>query len=293
MIFFLFLSSLLPKFLPPSSLSISSPSLSLPFSLSSLHQFPEKKRAQTFSSSNSRPSSGRQYLPPTHRPLQIPMDDGDSLPSSPTYFMQNRSEDRETPSPHTQMVNQSFQEHLESLDPQSKVRKRKVLDWIQRSSNEAWEKENSKKENDDQSRLKLDPMTHLPSKQYSRQVPIYATADNPDFAAESGNHPRSRTIGSASTQRYNLESNRGMGELNTGMGNQRYRTDPWQRVASDSRAHHMEQRQYPPRTTHSLGAGQARVGSAGRQRPPPPQQNAGPVSYPSAKFGKDYYVLDV
>lgn len=111
---------------------------------------------------------------------------------SPTLFSQQQNQlreererggeggERDTPSPTTRQLNQSFQQHLDSLDAETKLRKRKVMDWIQRSNTEAWERENTKKEDGDPAKLKLDPGSNVPSQPYQKQLPIYATLNDPD-----------------------------------------------------------------------------------------------------------------
>ena len=58
------------------------------------------------------------------------------------------------------------------------------MDWIQRSSTESWEKGNSRKEDDDPAKLQLDPSAAAPSRPYQKQVPIYATVEDPDAQFE-------------------------------------------------------------------------------------------------------------
>ena len=60
------------------------------------------------------------------------------------------------------------------------MKKKNVVDWIKRSKNQAWEQENQARFDTDPRKLQLDSGTHLPSKPYRKQEPIYATADDPD-----------------------------------------------------------------------------------------------------------------
>ena len=170
------------------------------------------------------------------------------------------------------MENRSFQAHLKSLDMQEKMRKFKVLDWIQRSNNEAWDRENVKKERDNFQRLELDPMTHLPSRPYNKQEPVYATADDvTNFAPESNYRIRNSSSGSMPSQRDQ-------------------KMDPRSRMESHPRMEtfpNNTQRQYHPATRpHSGSRGRER----GQHQRSDPQQ---PPVYPTARFGKNYYVLDV
>lgn len=108
--------------------------------------------------------------------------DPDSLPNSPTFFSQvQQQENRETPSPGTQIENRSFQEYLNTLDAQSRMKKKKVVEWIQRSNIRAFEKDQPvKREEGPPEKLRLDTDTNLPAKPYQKQEPIYATADDPE-----------------------------------------------------------------------------------------------------------------
>lgn len=60
---------------------------------------------------------------------------GESIPNSPTYFTQHHPHRNEaTPSPETQFVNQSFREHLTSLQPSRGTKRMNVASWMERSS---------------------------------------------------------------------------------------------------------------------------------------------------------------
>lgn len=162
-----------------------------------------------------------------------------------------------------------------------------MMDWIQKSSNEAFDRGNRAKAGQDQSRLLLDPVSHLPAQHYQKQEPIYATADDVEDPAnvvlgvDGG-----RSSGSMPNQSW-------VPEWRSGTADQRYRMEPRQRGAtvSGSRTEPVSQRQYPPpsRQNHTgaqgRGAGGEVQGSAG-------QPNLS-TSYPTARFGKDYYILDV
>ena len=61
---------------------------------------------------------------------------GDSIPSSPTYFTNNHPhKDEPIPSPKSQFINQSFKEHLTSLQPSKRTRSTNITTWMQQSSN--------------------------------------------------------------------------------------------------------------------------------------------------------------
>ena len=75
----------------------------------------------------------------TTQPLPVgayPNRAGDSIPNSPTYFTYNHPHRNDTtPSPETQFLNQSFTQHLNSLQPPKGPRTTHVMDWMQQSSN--------------------------------------------------------------------------------------------------------------------------------------------------------------
>ena len=58
-----------------------------------------------------------------------------------------------------------------------------MMEWIQQTSNETWDRENMAKKESDPARLKLDPVSHLPSRPYLKPEPIYAGIDSVDDAA--------------------------------------------------------------------------------------------------------------
>ena len=80
--------------------------------------------------------------PKNSRPPSVPIQANrparsaeDSIPNSPTYFTKHHPHrEKATPSPETQFVNQSFQEHLSSLQPSRGVRRMNVASWMQQSS---------------------------------------------------------------------------------------------------------------------------------------------------------------
>lgn len=200
------------------------------------------------------------------------------------------------------MANKSFQDHLDSMDAETKVRKVKVIDWIQRSSGEAWDRENQKKDEKDPRRLHLDPSTHFPSQPYQKQIPIYATADDPNsgnLELDPGSNGRNRSSGSLPNQSH-------LPDWRVGVNTQRYGMESRQRAVTVTGSKLVPnvgvfQRHHPPPAhyIHGHGAGmQGRVpgkrgvegsgvqGSGGHQ-------NVDPATYPTAKFEKDYYILDV
>ena len=72
------------------------------------------------------------------RPPPLTMPTGkvpDSLPSSPTFFTHNHPHRSErTPSPNTQSLNKSFQEHLNSLQPSKGSKTAHVMDWMEQNT---------------------------------------------------------------------------------------------------------------------------------------------------------------
>lgn len=166
------------------------------------------------------------------------------------------------------------------------MKKKKVMDWIQRSSNEAWDRENRVKSGKDPRQLQLDPDSHLPAQQYQKQEPIYATADEHHLANVVPNtgSGRNRSSGSVPNQSW-------VPEWRSGATEQRYRTEPRHRVATvggGSRIEPVSQRQYP--TTSSQ---QNHLGTQGKDGQTSSGQPNLSTSYPTAHFEKDYYILDV
>ena len=84
----------------------------------------------------------------------------DSIPSSPTYFTHNHPhKDEPTPSPESKFLNQSFKEHLSSLQPSKGTN---VDSWM----NESWSSQKSVP-------LYKDPRRTLPSKAPNRYPHFY------------------------------------------------------------------------------------------------------------------------
>ena len=91
---------------------------------------------------------------------------GDSIPNSPTYFTQNHPhKDNPMPSPETQSFNQSFKDHLSSLQPSTGVRSTNIANWMQESS-DYWSTNKSVP-------LFKDRRTVLPSKPPNRSPHFY------------------------------------------------------------------------------------------------------------------------
>ena len=124
------------------------------------------------------------------------------------------------------MANQSFQGHLDSLDAETKMRKKKVMDWIQKTSIQSWERENTVKSAKDPRKLQLDAGSHLPAHPYMKQEPIYATSDDIDTVPEPDG-ARKQTSDS-------LPSENRVPEWREGAMDQRYRAEPRQRGATVS-----------------------------------------------------------
>ena len=83
-----------------------------------------------------------------------------------------------------------------------------MMDWIQKTSMESWDRENRKKDSNDRSKMKLDPVSHLPAQSYQKQEPIYATADDPDSsisAPESDNSMKKQTPDAMANERLRME----------------------------------------------------------------------------------------
>ena len=128
------------------------------------------------------------------------------------------------------------------------MRKKKVMDWIQKTSIQSWERENTVKSDKDPRKLQLDPGSHLPVQPYLKQEPIYATADDIDTVPEPDG-ARKQTYDS-------LPSENRVPEWRAGATDQRYRAEPRQRGAtvSGSKMEHYPTRQYPTPSWQSAAA---------------------------------------
>ena len=123
------------------------------------HYHSDVRRAQTF-------TAGRAFHHQRYSPSPLSHEE-DSIPNSPTYFTHHHpSWERATPSPNTEALNRSFQEHLNSLEGHKKGRQHRVLDWMQHSSND-WANRPMIK----------DPEASAPAKPYQRQYHLYETAE--------------------------------------------------------------------------------------------------------------------
>ena len=133
------------------------------------HNHSDVRRVQTFTAGRAFQQHQR-YSP---SPLSY---EEDSIPNSPTYFTHHHpSWERATPSPNTEALNRSFQEHLNSLEGHRKGRQHRVLDWMQRTSND-WANRP----------MIRDPEANIPTKPYQRQCHLYETAED---AFRSETHP--------------------------------------------------------------------------------------------------------
>lgn len=167
----------------------------------------------------------------------------------------------------------------------------KVVDWIQRSNSEAWDKTRDSR---DPRKLLYDPKTHLPAHSYQKQEPIYATAyphsGNLEPELGGGHLVRERSSGSMPGQQRHPRQERGIG-----IGNPRHGMESRQRIATVSGYRFpgaSREKLHPMIGRH--GAAPAPQGRGGREvQRPAVQSNVTPPNYPTAKFGKDYYVLDV
>lgn len=207
------------------------------------------------------------------------------------------------------------------------MKKKKVLEWVQRSSKEPWDSKN--KDGRLPNRLQLDPSSTSPAQQYQKQEPIYADLDSSNGRLDQEGL-KNRNPGSLPNQSLVPEGRSGMAR------DQRNRMEPRQRVATVAGSKvdtypAVSQRQYPPPArqhagAHGIGgrevqgsAGRANIGhaagvhgtggrevwgSTGQPKMAGAQGRGGrevqgstgqplSASMPAAKFGKDYYVLDV
>ena len=190
------------------------------------------RRAQSF-------NTARQVPGPLHPPPPACFFEEESIPNSPTYFAQNPPLDRDevNPSPHTETVNRSFQDHLNSLNSGRRGRKTRVLDWMQRTS-DAWG-------HDSRYPMMRDPASHQPAEPYLRPSHVY---EEPDVALR-----RSPEEWQQQHQQQHRQQHRQHGHQGRPRGRNKGTA-----YASHTYAGH-EQRQ----------------------------------GYPTAKVGKDYYVIDV
>ena len=253
------------------------------------------RRAQTFSMGQGQPRPTRMAQYRQHPGGE------DSLPNSPTYFAQNppRPNDRGALSPNAMANNRSFQEHLDTLNSTRHGRKMRVLDWMQKQQQQV-----------DGHHMVKDPSAEVPTEPYHKQSHIYASAAEPDPPPPVNvpNPAEQRRPGSAQGGYYQQPQERG-----------RLNTFPY----SHSAAHSHPQRPPPQQAPQGM-AQRAQVDSRGRgytnvppYRPPPtgthtapypqpqpPMGSGGNVgrmagtpanaqNLPTAKFEKDYYILDV
>ena len=261
------------------------------------------RRTQTF-------SMGQGTSRPT-RPAHFHQHPGgeDSLPNSPTYFAQNpppqQFQDRRMLSPSAMANNRSFQEHLEALNTTRHGRKMRVLDWM------------TKQQQVEQHHMVRDPSTELPAQPYLKQTHIYASAAELDPPPSSVHVPNP-------AEQYRPSSAQGPPPTSLAGGYQtqergRLNTFPYS-YSANTNTHTLPQ-QWPhsqaPRSQVGGRGGRSYVNvpphapPTGTQIPSSHQQphgmvargNAGmgrgigaPVpahNLPTAKFEKDYYILDV
>lgn len=250
------------------------------------------RRAQTFSMGQGQPRPTRMAQYRQHPGGE------DSLPNSPTYFAQNppRLNDRGMISPNTVANNRSFQEHLDTLNSTRHGRKMRVLDWMQ------------KQQQVDSHHMVKDPSAETPTEPYHKQSHIYASAAEPDPPppVHVPNPAEQRRPGSAQGQGGYQPQERG--RLNTfpyshsaahAYPQRSPQQSQWmaQRAQVDSRG-----RGYMNVSPHSHGPSPTGIHNA--PYPQPPMGSGGNVgrmagtpanaqNLPTAKFEKDYYILDV
>lgn len=220
--------------------------------------------------------------PPMHPQRYRHNVEEDSLPSSPTFFTHNPPDREEaTPSPNTQAVNVSFQEHLNALDSARKGRKSRVMDWFQRTS-DIWSYD---------SRL---PMTKdfnadQPAQPYMRQSPVYASAEEILGGVQAVQHPpeSSRQL-QPPRQWYVQQSQPHKKHIPPQQRPQQNQRQPMQQSPMQQRqpSQQVPSQQYPPVTRPPENGSYHSRTFAGRGHT---QQ----IQYPTATFTKDYYVIDV
>ena len=97
---------------------------------------------------------------------------GDSIPSSPTYFTHNHPHrDDTTPSPETKFLNQSFKDHLNSLQPTKGSKGTNIVNWMQQSFN-YWNSNKSVP-------MVKDPRVKISSRPPNRSLHFYEPMDEP------------------------------------------------------------------------------------------------------------------
>lgn len=192
----------------------------------------------------------------------------DSIPNSPTYFTHNHPHrDEATPSPQTQLLNMSFQEHLNSLQPKKPPKSFQVMDWMQKSQ-KFWSYDTSFP-------MVMDPEANAPQKPQARPPHFYEQLNNPPpstqapaQAASSGGEQRLP----GQPPRQPLQAQRPplqppiMPFVPSGLG-------PRSQVP-------------PPRSSSST--------TSLHKNPPAPLEPPKTMpTYPTATVGEDYYILDV
>ena len=203
----------------------------------------------------------------------------DSLPNSPTYLAQNPPQlhDRQMMSPNTSANYRSFQEHLEKLNTTQHGRKMRVLDWMQ---NQQQQQQHQPQE---YRQMIRDPQTEHPSRPYQKQTHIYASA------AELEPPPTHVPNPSEQMRPWSAQGKGGYSSQERG----RVNTYTYGQPGGGARA--PMQRPGPAWSNSQVDRGRSYVNV------PPHAGNSGRVggmpasaqNLPTAKFEKDYYILDV
>ena len=192
----------------------------------------------------------------------------DSIPNSPTYFTHNHPHrDEDTPSPQTQLLNMSFQEHLNSLQPHKPPKSVHVMDWMQKSS-KFWNFDTSFP-------MVMDPEANTPQKPHARAPHFYEQLNNPPPSVPAP----AQTEGSGEAQRPPGQPPRQPLQA---------QRPPFQHTVMPFAPSGLGPRGQPfsPRSSAST--------SSLHKNPPAPLEPPKTMpTYPTATVGEDYYILDV
>ena len=191
----------------------------------------------------------------------------DSIPNSPTYFTHNHPHrDEATPSPQTQLLNMSFQEHLNSLQPNKPPKSVHVMDWMQKSSR-FWNFDSSFP-------MVMDPEANTPQKPQARAPHFYEQLNNPPPSMPA----TAQTDGPGEEQR---SSGHPPGQLLQAQRPPLQHPMPFAPLGPGPR-----RQPFSPRSSAST--------SSLHKNPPAPLEPPQTMpTYPTATVGEDYYILDV
>ena len=200
----------------------------------------------------------------------------DSIPNSPTYFTVNHPHrDEATPSPDTQLINKSFQEHLNSLHPNKPPKGVHVMDWMHKSS-QFWSYDSSFP-------MVIDPEANTPQKLQPRVTHFYEQLSNPPLTSQAQMQApvTSTSEETSKLQRYPQHQ----GALRV----QRAPLQPNIKSFTSSEPRHWMHAFSPHISTSASPLNKDKGKHPVSQKP----SNGAAPTYPVATEGDDFYILDV